>query len=199
MARLVLIAIALVGSCYDPTFADCTTTCSSSALCPDDLACTGGYCRPAGATGSCEGMMMSCPPMAPLQCGNAARPEPPNCFAVCTGMASDAATARAFKINTWHLAVLDDPAKAAAARTVAGGTAVWIALVQATGQTAPAAGWRWSRDGQAGAALGTADWASGQPDDGDGTENGAEGCAAMTSAGWTDDACTATHPLLIAP
>jgi hypothetical protein len=208
VARALLIAAtaaaaALGAGCYDPTFDDCTTTCSTSNLCPDGLTCNGGYCRTAGATGGCEGNIMRCPPMPPLQCGSATSVEldPPNCFAVCApvdGMSTGSA-ALSFAVNTWHAAVLDDPAKQAAARTATGGTTTWIALHQQTAQATPDAGWQWQRGSAAGTAATMTDWATGQPDDGDAVENDIEDCGALTSTGWIDEACGTSHPFLIQP
>lgn len=198
MARTLLIPLLAIAGCYDPTFADCTTTCGDSALCPDGLTCTDGYCRTAGATDSCEGNMSACPPMPPLQCGTSAPLEPPNCFAVCN-VAQTGTAARTFKLGSWHLAVLDTPAKIQAARAAAGASPVWIALGQQAGQTSPAAGWQWMRSTGPAVPATTTDWATGQPDDGDGTENAAQDCGALTSSGWSDEACTASHPLLVTP
>jgi hypothetical protein len=200
MARALLIASLLAtAACYDPTFDDCTTTCSTSDLCPDGLTCTAGYCRTAGATDSCEGHMTSCPQAPPMQCMNTAHAklQPPNCFAVCE-VGGDATAARAFTVNTWHLAVLDDAMKQAGARTAAADATLWIALQQTAAQTVPGAGWEWKRDAQT-TPLGVADWAANQPDDADGNENAEEDCGAITQAGWIDDACTASHAFLIAP
>jgi hypothetical protein len=71
---------------------------------------------------------------------------------------------------------------------IARGSAMWIGLEQAPGATTPQAGWSWI----SGAALDFTDWASGQPNDGDGSETDhAEQCAySSTQTTWQDTPCT---------
>lgn len=199
MVRALLITAVLAAGCYEPTFEDCTTTCSTSNLCPDGLTCTDGYCRTAGASGSCEGNMSACPPMPPLECNSASgKLEPPNCFAVCE-MTGSAGAARNFTKNTWHLAVLDTPDKQAAARATVGGATVWIALLQQSNQASPATGWQWMRNGAAQPLGAMADWQTDQPDDADGTESNQQNCGALSASGWLDDDCATGHTFLVAP
>jgi len=53
LTRLAILA-ALAGCSYRPAFGDCQIVCESPAECPSELACSDGYCRVAGETGSCS-------------------------------------------------------------------------------------------------------------------------------------------------
>lgn len=66
--------------------------------------------------------------------------------------------------------------------------AVWIGYVQAANQASVSAGWNWV----AGQPVTYTNWGTGQPDDGDAVENGAEQCAYKSTMGvWEDEVCTA--------
>lgn len=93
--------------------------------------------------------------------------------------------------TTWggKLARIDSAAEETCMRTVIDG-AIWIGLQQALNQTNDAAGWSWNGDAIMPPYL---RWASGQPNDGDGTESNVEQCAySSTSTTWQDELCTAT-------
>lgn len=203
MVRLVLIA-ALAG-CYAPDVGDCVDKCDSSNLCPDGLTCQAGYCRADGASGTCASAMdmpdaagssASCPPVPMQQGCTLVGPTPiePYCYAACAVQSGSAALAFAAG-GSWHAAVLDMPVKMMAASVVARGSVMWIGLSQAASATSPAAGWSWVT----GAQLAAAPWAAGQPDDGDGTENGTEQCATLTGSAFTDEPCSASHVFVIEP
>lgn len=121
-------------------------------------------------------------------------PMPPYCFTVCT-TASSPMTAANFMSGTWHAAVITDAAEEAAAVAAIGGGSVWIGLIQSN-PTVPSDGWHWIMQGPP---LPFTAWASGQPDDGDGTESHAEDCGALGPAGWTDESCFTNRPFLIEP
>ena len=204
MVRLVLIA--MLAGCYAPEVADCVDRCDSSNACPDGLTCQAGYCRTDGATGTCTtssmnmpdapGSSATCPPVPMQQGCTLVGPAPaePYCFAACA--AATGTTALAFTAGgSWHAAVLDAPEKMMAASVVARGSIMWIGLQQAASATTPAAGWSWVT----GASLAAAPWAAGQPDDGDGTENGTEQCATLGGSAFTDEACSGSHVFVIEP
>jgi hypothetical protein len=67
----------------------------------------------------------------------------------------------------------------------------WTGLEQMTGAASPAAGWSWNGDGLATPFL---NWGSGQPDDGDANEDGAQQCAQILDGTnkWQDVPCSAT-------
>lgn len=66
--------------------------------------------------------------------------------------------------------------------------AIWLGLTQAPGQASPGAGWTWLGLGTTPVYL---PWSGGQPNDGDGAENGLEQCAYATTTGasWQDETC----------
>jgi hypothetical protein len=198
MVRLVL-ALALAG-CYSPDLADCADRCDTSNLCPDGLTCQAGYCRTEGATGTCSSQQdmpdaanASCPPIPMQQGCQLASPQPvvPYCYVACTATTGTAALA----FSPWRAAVLDTPEKLAAAMAIAGPTTMWVGLEQGSGAGSPSASWSWVT----GAALGSLPWATGQPDDGDHTENGAEQCATLTGSAFSDEPCSASHQYLLQP
>ncbi len=43
-SELLALAALLGAGCYRPSYADCQFSCGSSAACPDDLVCQGGFC-----------------------------------------------------------------------------------------------------------------------------------------------------------
>ena len=71
---------------------------------------------------------------------------------------------------------------------IAPGSAMWIGLEQAPNQATPRDGWGWI----SGDALSYIDWASGQPNDGDGSElDHLEQCAySTTQVTWQDTTCS---------
>jgi hypothetical protein len=68
----------------------------------------------------------------------------------------------------------------------------WIDLEQAATATTPAAGWSWHGDGFP---LTSTNWATNEPDDGNGTESGKEQCAIDDGNGqWHDVSCAQGAP-----
>jgi hypothetical protein len=51
--RWLLLLVLAAGCFYSPDIRDCANTCSATQLCPEGLTCESGFCRTAGATGSC--------------------------------------------------------------------------------------------------------------------------------------------------
>lgn len=67
----------------------------------------------------------------------------------------------------------------------------WIGFVQQSSAQSVSYGWRWIGDSQS---PNYTNWASGQPNDGDGNENGAEQCAIISNGdSWQDVACSQTN------
>jgi hypothetical protein len=190
--------ISLLAGCYHPALEDCVDTCGASHLCPDGLSCVAGYCTnggtcsaPSDAPPMHDSTPAGCPAVPNLApCATvAAPPVPPYCFAVCTSPATSMG-ANMFSSGSWHVAVILDAAEEAAAQVVVGAGEPWIGLLQAPGGSNVATGWHWIM--QAGDPAFTA-WASGQPDDGNGTEDNLENCGTITASGWVDEPCAPTN------
>lgn len=216
MVRLVLIA--LLSGCYQPSLADCASTCGSSNSCPDGTSCSNGVCRLEGASGACpampgvdapmpdgpddvpDGLAATCPP-PPVGQGCMLLPGTqvaPGCHVVCAAKLWP--DARAITAGTWHLATISTPQEAdviEAAIVEAGVAAAWIGLDQTASSASPLGGWKWTDASTLGA---FAPWANQQPNDGNGVEDGAEQCALMTAAGtWSDEVCALGHPFVMEP
>ncbi|XXF79973.1 lectin-like protein [Myxococcaceae bacterium GXIMD 01537] len=74
-------------------------------------------------------------------------------------------------------------------RSINGGELVHLGFQQASGQSSPSAGWRTVE----GDAPTYTRWSSGEPNDKDGAENGAQNCGRMWASGeWDDIACTSS-------
>ena len=131
MRLLSLLAVAIAG-CYDPAIDDCQFTCPEDK-CPGDLTCTAGFCRVAGATGSC-----SCP-TPPVGC-NLVTADTVGCLAAC-GTSRDWAGAQTACAATppWRLAVLDVPKARMAAENALKTPISWIDLTR----TSVLAEWMW--------------------------------------------------------
>jgi len=201
MGRILLIAF--VAGCYNPTVADCVDTCDSEQLCPDGLTCQAGYCRIAGAAGTCStgsgsgsgsGSGGSCP-MAPQghgtpDCTTAmpVTPAPPDCLVECSPPAAGSAAA-GWITGTWHEATVSSPTAEATAKTIVGAAHAWIGLHAPPNMGATPSAWTWT-DGTAATFV---DWANGQP-----VDNGSAGnCASVGATGWVSEPCTSSHPFLI--
>jgi hypothetical protein len=208
MGRFVLIAgvcaLAAAASCYNPSLVDCATQCETSHICADGLTCTSGYCRTAGATGTCPGSGSTmidapagsaCPPV-PIGSGTpvctTATPATavmPQCFTVCTpavgGSAAD------FHVNTWYGASIGSAGDETAAKThlADGGGALWLGMHAPPGSGGSAADWNWT----SAQPMSYVDWMPGQPID-----SGAGGnCALLTGSGWKAEPCPNAHAFLI--
>jgi hypothetical protein len=214
MVRLVLALGLVITGCYTPQLTDCADSCSVSNLCPDGLSCVDGFCRTAGAAGSCprtggvDASMqqtdapmqqadapMGCPPVPVAQGCTLAGPAPvePNCFAAC--VTKTGTMAQAFTVGTWHIASIASATEQTAALTAANGQLAWIGLTQMPNQATPLAGWGWVGGG----ALTFAAWVGVQPDDANSTENNEQNCGALGPGGWGDESCADSHVFLIEP
>jgi hypothetical protein len=77
--------------------------------------------------------------------------------------------------------------EACVAQVIFPSQASWIGFEQASGQSSVSAGWSWNSDAMTPAYT---NWDNGQPNDQNGSENGQEQCAFMTtSGGWQDVDC----------
>jgi hypothetical protein len=134
------------------------------------------------------------PPPLPVGCSPmSAPPTPPACLVLCA--TTPGTTAASFASGSWRIAVTTDTIRLAAVMTVTGGQSIWIGVQQTVGAPMVGAGWRWIT----GAPLGFSAWTAGQPNDGDGVEDGLEQCAALTGSTWSDEPCTASRPFAIEP
>jgi hypothetical protein len=52
-----LLAVCASAGCSRSSFLDCEVTCTAQSGCPDGFACIGGFCRGAGAFGSCDAVL----------------------------------------------------------------------------------------------------------------------------------------------
>jgi len=52
-----LVAVCALTGCNRSSFLDCEVTCTAQSGCPDGFACIGGFCRGAGAFGSCDAVL----------------------------------------------------------------------------------------------------------------------------------------------
>jgi hypothetical protein len=136
--------------------------------------------------GTCNGAGLACPsgttPHA-IGCGT-------GCWYGCRDGSAITEPEAAALCIAWggKLGRIDSAADETCMRTVLDG-AIWVGIEQAANQATPIAGWSWNNDGTAPPYL---RWASGQPNDGDGTEDGVEQCAySSTSTTWQDTPCTA--------
>lgn len=85
---------------------------------------------------------------------------------------------------------IDSGAEGTCLRTILDG-AIMLGLEQSALAATPGMGWTWNGDIVPPLYL---NWAPGQPNDNDGTENGVEQCAySSTSVTWQDEPCTVTH------
>jgi hypothetical protein len=114
------------------------------------------------------------------------------CWVACQSNTAFTGEAQVAKLCTdWggRLAPLRDANdQACVAQVVFPSQASWIGFTQADGQSTLTAGWSWDSDGIAPMYT---HWDSGQPNDQNGSENGQEQCAYMTtSGGWQDTTCS---------
>lgn len=163
-AHAVLLAGALaLAGCYSPGVEDCQFACGAGDACPDGTSCMGGFCR-SSTTGTCSSAAdapLACPAL-PANC-TMAFTFPGGCGAVCNS-GRDWVTAGLACSAPWKLAVLDTPAKLAAAPTTEN---YWVGAHRLSSSTP----WVWVD----GTAMRPDVWANGQiPPDGDG-----ENCATL--------------------
>ena len=85
---------------------------------------------------------------------------------------------------------IDSPLEESCLRMTIDG-AIHLGLVQAPSSALLLAGWTWNGDTVIPLYV---NWSPGQPNDGDGVENGTEQCAySSSSSTWQDEPCTAVH------
>lgn len=117
---------------------------------------------------------------------------PGGCWVGCRDGASIDHAAAVNVCATWggKLGWIDSAAEETCLRLTIDG-AIMLGLEQAAGSVAPILGWTWNGDTAAPAYI---NWSVGQPNDGDGVENGTEQCAySASSTTWQDEPCTSTH------
>ncbi len=143
----------------------------------DDASVDGSTCSAAG---------LVCPGTAPITFTFGG-----DCWAGCTNgdPISEVAAAQACTVWGGRLTPVYSAEELACVRAaIAPGSAMWLGLVQANGATTPGASWSWNGDGVSPTFV---DWAPGQPNDGDGDEDGAEQCAySSTQTDWQDERCS---------
>jgi hypothetical protein len=62
----IAVAALVLGGCAARSFEDCAVRCTAASGCPDGLACSGdGFCRAAGAGGTCAAPDIDAPPAPP--------------------------------------------------------------------------------------------------------------------------------------
>lgn len=148
----VLIAIVVLGGCYDPAIDECQFRCGPGNACPGGTACTNGFCRSSGV--SCSGSNpdgnIACP-QAPQNCDSEFAIEGSTCASLCTMQPDDHENADSACNGGWRLAILDSIAKLDAIPTSS--RRYWV------GATRPAALWMW----KTGTAVSPESWASGMP------------------------------------
>lgn len=144
-----------------------------------------------------------CPPPPTASSCQTITPPPmyPACFTVCTGNVTNM-VANTFSSNGWHVAIIKSDMEEQAAKQALAGSGVteaWIGLLQGDMTNHPTmvdGMWHWVQETTN---LTYSDWGSGQPDDGDHTENDAEDCGTLKSDGWYDEPCMGMRPFLIEP
>jgi hypothetical protein len=104
------------------------------------------------------------------------------CYVVCNVALTRAAAAPA--CNAWGgaLAIVPDATHHDCLATITNDS--WVGLAQSSGAAGLTAGWQWI-DGKAH----LLNWNAGEPNDGDGVEDGAEQCGLFDSAGYIDAGC----------
>jgi hypothetical protein len=133
----------------------------------------------------CSAAGLVCPGSTPImfQCGG-------DCWAGCTNGTPVTQPVAVAACKTWggRLTPVYNATELSCVRAaIAPGSAMWLGLVQDPTATTPSAGWSWNGDGVGPPYL---DWAPGQPNDGDGDEDGEEQCAySSTQANWQDEPC----------
>lgn len=198
------VVIALLASCYSPRVQE-GAPCSSMGACPTGQRCVLGSCRlrdPADA--AVDGLDGDAPADA--------RPDAMPCTTTgltCGGMPTMFVCGLHCwvycpKPTTWTSASQscigwqgalgevddDDEQKCVSPNITA---ASWIGLLQDDAATKPGMGWKWN--GKTDVVY--THWANGKPDDGDGSEGGAEQCGKMETGGlWDDAGCTQANHFL---
>jgi hypothetical protein len=111
------------------------------------------------------------------------------CWASCPDRGTQISAAKTCSDWGGKLAPLPTQADHECAQNVVfAGLAGWIGLEQAASTGATEAGWSWNNDGVPPAIV---RWGGGQPNDNDGTEDGNEQCAYISTSGtWHDQGCT---------
>ncbi|MDB4953794.1 MAG: hypothetical protein JWO36_1363 [Myxococcales bacterium] len=197
----------LLAACYAPD-PQSGIPCAPGNLCPEGQRCRTGVCQPDGTViddaqkladgqatqdsglADARADATACS-FAGLTCAGSIGSTRCNslCFVFCSdGVTEPSAEARC---QAWggHLASILSQADEDCLNN-AHPDAAWIGHVQASVLLSPAAGWSWI----AGQPVTYTNWSTGQPDDGDGIENGAEQCAYKSTTNvWLDAPCTTVN------
>lgn len=189
--RILIATLALTTGCYEPSVTDCQYTCTAEDTCADGMSCQSGYCRPLGASGTCQGNNentdagMDGTPDAPSGC-----PTPPSgctvgmtftigttgCAVVCLNQSTWTQASTTCTNADWHFATLHPSSELLAVPTLS--NAPWVGAERQS--TNP---WRWVD----GVQVDTTAWEGGTPP--------LSGCAQinMNKKLINDTNCGATH------
>jgi len=112
------------------------------------------------------------------------------CFNACSELVSQQTAEQRCVAWGGHLAALHSAADQTKVLGLVSAP-LWIGHIQKLpgGVVLPSTGWRWLD----GSTVDFEPWASGQPDDGNGSENDAEDCAAIVTTTWADEPCSNKH------
>ena len=195
------LVLGLATSCFHPSPPE-GSPCTSSEQCPTPQHCSLGHCLVHEPELDASMPVDVAPPIdaaidaAPLACSTAGlscagTPTMFSCGGQCWVGCPDLVTREVARVacTGWHgaLGKIDD---ATEQTCVAGhvGAGMWIGLIQPVGSATATAGWTWN----AVTPVVYTHWAPGEPEDGDGRENGLEQCGDIQSTGnWDDVVCDA--------
>jgi len=116
------------------------------------------------------------------------------CFVSCPTQLSEAAAKLFCVTSGWCLANVETADEATCLAMTASQAAFdpWVGLEQSSAASGVSDLWSWSCPVSPSDVI----WKTGQPDDGDGVENGEENCAAYSANGLEDAPCTDLHPFV---
>jgi len=189
-------AALLIAACYSPA-APVGAPCGPGGTCPSGQHCVANVCelssggQPDGGSngsdgGDCSAHGLSCDNgnATAFSCAGA-------CVVMCSANVSQFSAESACRGWGGHLVAVTSSSLDNCLHQHDSGT-LWIGLTQSDNATTPASGWSWI--GGASLVGNYTNWESSQPDDGDGTENGAEQCGIIDGSGtWADSSCSQTH------
>jgi hypothetical protein len=192
------VVIALLAGCYSPRAQE-GAPCNAPEQCPTGQRCLVGACRlrdpPADAEldapdgdaavdARLDAMVLPCTTTG-LTCGGTATAFPcgGHCWVSCPSTATWPDASQSCTGWQGALGQVDDLTEETCVISHITATS-WIGLSQNDAATTPGMGWTWNGK----TAVVYTHWQSGKPDDGDGSEGGAEQCGKMQPDGQWDDA-----------
>ncbi len=199
----IALAIWLVGfaGCYNPSNSQEGAPCQRSKQCPDPQQCVLGSCslhappvdaRPPPSPDAMLDAQVDATPLpcvtdglscggtpTVFMCGN-------QCWVKCTGAVLRATAATACTNWMGALGKIDDATEESCVASHIISAAFWVGLIQGDGALTPGDKWTWNGT----TPINYKNWATGEPNDGDGNETGKEQCATIRpGGGWDDDNC----------